>query len=110
MGSFAYRLDLPEKFAGIHNVFHVSHLRRCLHNSSLDIQPPALDGLDIEPDLTSERKPLRIIVRGTKQLRSKSAQNSQSAMEHQKARLHMGDGGEHSCFKSGTIRLKFLFI
>lgn len=66
IGSLSYRLELPEKFAGIHNVFHVSHLRRCLHNPSLFIQPSALDNLDIETDLTIERKPLRIIDRGMK--------------------------------------------
>ena len=72
IGSLAYRLDLPEKFSGIHNVFHVSHLRRYLHDPSLIIQPSALDSLDIEPNLTVERKPLRIVDRGTKQLRRKS--------------------------------------
>mgnify|MGYP001507239398 CR=1 FL=1 len=26
VGSLAYRLDLPEKLSGVHDVFHVSHL------------------------------------------------------------------------------------
>ena len=72
IGSLAYRMELLEKFAGIHNVFHVSHLRRYLHDPSLIIQPSSLDSLDIEPDLTIERKPLRIVDQGTKQLRRKS--------------------------------------
>ncbi len=73
ISSLAYRLDLPEKFAGVHNVFHVLHLRRYLHEPSLIIQPSALDSLDIEPNLTVERKPLRIVDRGTKQPRRKYA-------------------------------------
>ena len=72
IGSLAYRLDLPEKFSGVHNVFHVSHLRRYLHDPTLIVQPSALESLDIEPNPTVERKPLHIIERGTKQLRRKS--------------------------------------
>ena len=72
IGSLAYRVDLPEKLAGVHNVFHVSHLRKYLHDPSLFVQPALLENLDVEPNLTVERKPLRIVDRGTKQLRRKS--------------------------------------
>ncbi|XP_071703839.1 uncharacterized protein [Rutidosis leptorrhynchoides] len=30
VGEVAYCLELPEKLSGIHNTFHVSHLRKCL--------------------------------------------------------------------------------
>ena len=30
IGKQAYRLELPEDLAGIHDVFHVSYLRKCL--------------------------------------------------------------------------------
>ncbi|XP_071688265.1 uncharacterized protein [Rutidosis leptorrhynchoides] len=30
VGEVAYRLELPEKLSGIHNTFHVSHIRKCL--------------------------------------------------------------------------------
>ena len=72
VGSLAYRLDLPKKLSGVHNVFYVSHLRRHLHDPSLIVHPSVLDSLDIEPNLAVERKPLRIVDRGTKQLRRKS--------------------------------------
>lgn len=29
IGSLARRVDLPKKMAGVHNVFHVSYLRKC---------------------------------------------------------------------------------
>ena len=71
-GPLAYMIDLPEKLAGVHHVFHVSHLRKYLHDPSLFVQPALLENLDVEPNLTVERKPLRIVDRGTKQLRGKS--------------------------------------
>jgi len=30
LGPTAYRLQLPEKLAAMHNVFHVSQLKKCL--------------------------------------------------------------------------------
>ena len=30
IGPVAYRLDLPQELSGVHNVFHVSNLRKCL--------------------------------------------------------------------------------
>ena len=53
-GPLAYRVDSPEKLAGVHNVFHVSHLRKYLHDPSLFVQPVLLENLDVEPNLTVE--------------------------------------------------------
>jgi hypothetical protein len=30
LGNMAYRLELPPTLAGVHNVFHVSQLKKCL--------------------------------------------------------------------------------
>jgi hypothetical protein len=45
IGKLAYKLELPEELAGVHPVFHVSQLRKCLklpeeqvHTNALDIQ------------------------------------------------------------------------
>ncbi|XP_076938384.1 uncharacterized protein LOC143606517 [Bidens hawaiensis] len=35
IGSVAYRHELPEKMQGIHDVFHVSNLRKCLADETL---------------------------------------------------------------------------
>ena len=33
VGEVAYKLDLPPDLAGVHSVFHVSMLRKCLANA-----------------------------------------------------------------------------
>ena len=57
-GAVAYQLELPEKLAGVHDVFHVFQLRKC-------ISPPTkqADYLDLElsPELTYEESPIRIL-------------------------------------------------
>jgi hypothetical protein len=29
-GSLAYKLELPPLLTGVHNIFHISHLKKCL--------------------------------------------------------------------------------
>ena len=35
VGPVAYRLNLPEELSGVHNVFHVSNLKKCLADETL---------------------------------------------------------------------------
>jgi len=72
ISTLAYRLELPKKLAGVHNVFHVSHLRKVIRNGPVTFPTEQLEELDVAPDLTVERKPLRIVGRDTKQLRRKT--------------------------------------
>ena len=67
----AYRVELPEKLAGVHDVFHVSHLRKFIRDPSVMIPLAQFEDLVVEPNLTIERRPLRIVDRSTKQLRRK---------------------------------------
>lgn len=67
----AYRVDLPEKHEGVHNVFHVSHLRKFIRDPSVVIPTAQFEDFDVELNLTIQRRPLRIVNRSTKQLRRK---------------------------------------
>jgi hypothetical protein len=57
-GPTSYQVELPSKLSGVHNVFNVSQLKRCL-------KPPVdvviEDTIPLEPDLTYKAYPTNII-------------------------------------------------
>ncbi|CAN6583936.1 unnamed protein product [Malus baccata var. baccata] len=65
----AYRLDLPPELSIVHNVFHVSMLRRYV-SDPLHVVPP--QPLEINPDLTYDEVPMMIIDWKDKVLRNKT--------------------------------------
>jgi len=68
IGPVAYRLALPAELGNVHDVFHVSMLKSYLHDPSHVLsQPP----IGLQQDLTYEERPLRIIDRQERRLRSK---------------------------------------
>jgi hypothetical protein len=58
VGSLAYRLQLPESIKGVHNVFHVSMLRKYLPDPEHKID---LESITVQQDLTLECRPVRIL-------------------------------------------------
>ena len=71
IGPVAYRLALPAQFSAMHNVFHVSQLRKCLRDSDTILEPRAIEEVEISPNLTYEQQPIRIITSEVKRLRNK---------------------------------------
>ena len=68
MGPVAYRLALPPELEKIHNVFHVSMLRRYMSNPSHVV---SLETIELKPDLTYEEELIEILAREVKELRNK---------------------------------------
>ena len=71
IGAVSYRLDLPASMSSIHKVFHVSMLKKHLHDEE---QQRVLDAPEIElqEDLTIIEIPVCILVREEKRLRNKA--------------------------------------
>ena len=63
MGEVAYRLELPEELSGVHDVFHVSQLKKC-HAEMTEVplrDTVPLEAIQLKDDLTYEEKPVRIL-------------------------------------------------
>jgi hypothetical protein len=58
-GPVAYCIRLPERFAAVHNVFHVSQLRKCAHEPEMSVINEA--NAWIQPDLSLVEHPIRIL-------------------------------------------------
>ena len=57
-GEVAYQLELPESLSGVHDVFYVSQLKKCLHIPEEQIP---LQELTVKEDLTYEEFPVKIL-------------------------------------------------
>ena len=64
----AYKLALPPDLEKIHNVFHVSMLRRYKSNPSHVV---SLEMIELRPDLTYKEEPVEILAQEVKELQKK---------------------------------------
>ena len=63
MGEVAYKLELTEGLSRVHDVFHVSQLKKC-HTKMADIPlsiTVPLEAIQLDSDLTYEEKPVKIL-------------------------------------------------
>ena len=67
-GEVAYRLELPISLSGVHDVFHISQLKRCLQ---VPEEQASLDGVDVQEDLTYTEHPVKILETSERVTRNK---------------------------------------
>jgi hypothetical protein len=56
--SLVYRVELPSSLADVHDVFHVSQLKKCLKSLTYVVVE---DTILLEPDLTYKTYPIKIL-------------------------------------------------
>jgi hypothetical protein len=68
-GPTSYQVELPSKLLGVHNVFHVSQLKRCLKPLT-DVV--IKDTISLKPDLTYKAYPTKILDQQDRVTRNKT--------------------------------------
>ncbi|KAK9075289.1 hypothetical protein SSX86_003612 [Deinandra increscens subsp. villosa] len=66
IGPVAYRLQLPQELSGVHNVFHVSNLKKCLSDETQIIP---LEEIQIDDQLHFVEEPVEIMDREVKRMK-----------------------------------------
>jgi hypothetical protein len=57
-GTVSYKLDLPPSLVGVHDIFHMSQLKKCL-KASMDVVLPEVTLL--EADLSYPEHPIKVL-------------------------------------------------
>jgi hypothetical protein len=67
-GEVAYQLELPDRLSDVHDVFHLSQLKKCLRVQEEQLP---LEELNVNEDLTYSEYPIRILETSRRITRSK---------------------------------------
>nr|GEW63666.1 putative reverse transcriptase domain-containing protein [Tanacetum cinerariifolium] len=97
VGSVAYRLDLPEELNGVHDTFHVSNLKKCLADPTLQVP---LDEFRIDAKLNFVEEPMEILEREFKNLK-------RSRIAIVKVRWNSKRGPEFTWGREDQMKLKY---
>jgi hypothetical protein len=68
VGEMAYQLELPDHLSDVHDVFHVSQLKKCL---CIPEEQLPMEELSVQGDLTYTEYPIKIINTSTRVTRNK---------------------------------------
>ncbi|GJW80354.1 putative reverse transcriptase domain-containing protein [Tanacetum coccineum] len=66
VGPVAYRLDFPKELNGVHHMFHVSNLKKCLADPTLQVP---LDEIRVDAKLNFVEEPVKILEKEFKKLK-----------------------------------------
>ncbi|GKC04088.1 putative reverse transcriptase domain-containing protein, partial [Tanacetum coccineum] len=97
VGLVAYRLDLPEELNGVHDTFHVSNLKKCLADPTLQVP---LDEIRVDAKLNFVEEPVEILEREFKKLK-------RSRIAIVKVRWNSKRGPEFTWEREDQMKLKY---
>nr|GEX45498.1 putative reverse transcriptase domain-containing protein [Tanacetum cinerariifolium] len=89
IGSIAYKLELPEELSRVHNMFHVSNLKKCYANEPLAVP---LDGLHFDDKLQFVEEPIEIMDHEVKRLRNSRVPIIKVRWNSRRSRVYVGEG------------------
>ncbi|KAL8242097.1 hypothetical protein R6Q59_012399 [Mikania micrantha] len=78
IGSVAYRLELPLELSNIHDVLHISNLKKCLADESLIVP---LEEIQMDKKLQFSEEPVEVMDREVKVLKRVTTTKNSVAME-----------------------------
>ncbi|GJR19505.1 putative reverse transcriptase domain-containing protein [Tanacetum coccineum] len=97
VGPVSYRLDLPEELDGVHDMFHVLNLKKCLANPTLQVP---LDEIRVDDKLNFEEEPMEILEKEFKKLK-------QSRISNVKVQWNSKPGPEFTWDREDQMKLKY---
>nr|GEU99092.1 hypothetical protein [Tanacetum cinerariifolium] len=97
VGPVAYRLDLPKELNGVHDTFHVSNLKKCLADPTLQV---TLDEIRVDVKLSFVEEPVEILEREFKNLK-------RSRIAIVKVRWNSKRGPEFTWERKDQMKLKY---
>jgi hypothetical protein len=100
VGEMAYQLELPDNLSNVHNVFHVSQLKKCL---CVPKEQLPMEELSVQSDLTYTEYPVKILDTLTRVIRNKVIKMCKVQWSH-----HGGD--EATWEREEDLRIDFPII
>ncbi|GJS55557.1 putative reverse transcriptase domain-containing protein [Tanacetum coccineum] len=94
------RLDLPEELNGVHDTFHVSNLKKCLADPTLEVP---LDEIQVDDKLNFMEEPVKILERESKKLK-------RIRIAIVKVRWNSKCGPEFTWEREDQMKLKYPFL
>ncbi|GJX07349.1 putative reverse transcriptase domain-containing protein [Tanacetum coccineum] len=97
IGPVSYQLDLPRELNGVHDTFHVSNLKKCLVDPTLQVP---LDEIRVDAKLNFVEEPVEILEREFKKLK-------RSRIAIVKVRWNSKRGPEFTWEREDQMKLKY---
>ncbi|KAK1424208.1 hypothetical protein QVD17_19529 [Tagetes erecta] len=100
IGPVAYRLKLPSELSNVHDVFHVSNLKKCLSDETLVIPP---DEVRVDDKLHFVEKPVEVMDSKVQKLR-------RSRIKLVKVRWNSKRGPEYTWEREDQMKQKYPYL